>query len=105
MRTGHNISTGQRQGWFPDIEADNPQARASLGRLQRHSSDTCTDIEKAAGERRSQFWTVSGKRDDAANILARRLAPGLKCGGVPNNPPVRAIRVVEQLRRLPDDGG
>ena len=28
MRTGGDISTGQRQGWFPDVEADHLQRRA-----------------------------------------------------------------------------
>ena len=67
--------------------ADHLQRRRLLCRVERHGADARADIEKAAGERRRQPWTVSGERDNTACVLARGLAEGLKCGGVLKNLP------------------
>lgn len=82
--------------------ADHLQRRRLLCRVERHGADARADIEKAAGERRRQPWTVSGERDNTACVLARGLAEGLKCGGVLKNLPGTPIRIVEQIRRRAD---
>ena len=82
--------------------ADHLQRRRLLCRVERHGADARADIEKAAGERPRQPWTVSGERDNTACVRARGLAEGLKCGGVLKNLPGTSVRIVEQIRRLAD---
>ena len=69
--------------------------RALLRRFKGHGSDARPDIEKAAGERRGQLWTVTSERDNTADVVARALALGLKYGGIPKNPPGRAVRIAQ----------